>query len=269
VNGWKRLDARRLSVVSLITSAAFFAAMIGTGIVASTTSIVVYAVSFWQYWIYALAFLYRATSLPVFKRDALITRSASLVALAWVYFAEPLNALSIVVVAVGFLLNAAAVAVLGTDRTYYGAELAELPPRHVDAFPYSWMSHPMLIGNMIAFCGTLLHPEFRQKWLPLAALHVVLNLAIILMEAFVRPRNRRASPQEIRPTISLAGFLSTAVLWSVVGAIAAAAILAGSINKSISREVAAFVGACCAGYAYILFASYTLPHEAAGGAPAS
>lgn len=268
MNGGKRLDARQSSVASLIAGAAFFAAMIGTGIVASTTSIVVYAASFWQYWIYALAFLYRAVSLPVFKRDALLARSASLIALAVVYFAEPLNALSLVVVGVGFLLNAAAVAVLGTDRTYYGVELAELPPRRVVAFPYTWMSHPMLVGNMIAFCGTLLHPEFRQKWLALAALHVVLNLAIILMEAYVRPRRRRASSPMNGGTISLAEFLLKIALWIFVGAIAAA-LIGRSINESVSWEVAAFVGACCAGYAYVLFASYTLPHGSAGGASAS
>ena len=48
----------------------------------------------------------------------------------------------------------------------------------------------MLIGNMLAFGGTLLDGAFRQNWWPLGLLHVVVNLAIILMEAY-GGRNRR------------------------------------------------------------------------------
>jgi hypothetical protein len=74
--------------------------------------------------------------------------------------------------------------------------------RRITAFPYSRMSHPMIVGNVLAFGGTLLNPEFRAAWWPLAALHVVLNLALLAME--------RAGPGR-RPAIRLAGVLVLAV----------------------------------------------------------
>ncbi len=45
----------------------------------------------------------------------------------------------------------AAARALGTDRTYYGHEVAGLPHRRITTFPYSWISHPMLAGNIAAF----------------------------------------------------------------------------------------------------------------------
>jgi hypothetical protein len=43
---------------------------------------------------------------------------------------------------------------------------------------------------MIAFGGTLLHPGFREAWWPLAAIHIALNGALIVMETSVAPRPR-------------------------------------------------------------------------------
>jgi hypothetical protein len=46
------------------------------------------------------------------------------------------------------------------------------------------MAHPMLIGNMVAFAGPLLDQAFRTLWWPLAVLHVLLNLLILLIEIY-------------------------------------------------------------------------------------
>src|SRR6185369_3613661 len=70
----------------------------------------------------------------------------------------------------------------GIDRTYYGHEVAGLPPRRITAFPYSLTRHPMILGNVAAFGGTLINPAFRQHWWPLAVLHVSLNIGLLVME---------------------------------------------------------------------------------------
>jgi len=162
-----------------------FIAMIvlGIGVVAGRWTVVVYALSFWHYLIYALAFVPRAVPLRVFVHDAVLLKAASLAVFAAVYLTVMPNLLSLVVVAVGLLFNLSAARALGTDRTYYGYELAALPGKRVTSFPYSVLSHPMLTGNAVAFTGTLLDDTFRAAWWPLAVAHVILNLAILVMEA--------------------------------------------------------------------------------------
>ncbi len=127
-----------------------------------------YLLSFWHYYLYWLAYYYGAAALDDFKRDAVLLKSVSLAVLGCAYLAAPLDGLSLAVVTLGFLLNIAGARALGPDRTYYGHELADLPERRITAFPFSWISHPMLAGNVAAFGGTLLNPVFRQAWWPLA-----------------------------------------------------------------------------------------------------
>jgi len=124
----------------------------------------VYALSFWHYLLYGLAFCIGAVPLRELKRDALATKAVALTALGIAYLGAPVDAVSVTVVGGGFLLNALGARSLGPDRTYYGRELAALPLRRVTSFPYSWMSHPMLVGNMAAFAGTLLNADFRRRW---------------------------------------------------------------------------------------------------------
>jgi hypothetical protein len=88
-------------------------------------------------------------------------------------------------------LNLRAAQVLGLDRTYYGHEVAGLPARRIAAFPYSLTSHPMILGNVAAFGGTLINAPFRAEWWPLASLHVVLNIGLLAME-LAGLRHRRA-----------------------------------------------------------------------------
>ena len=150
---------------------------------AGTAELAVYAASFWHYHVYLLACLFAAVPLRVFKRDAMLLKSMSLAAFAYAYLGAPFDPLSALVVAAGFMLNTAGALSLGSDRTYYGYEIAGLPPLRVDSFPYSVTSHPMLIGNVAAYAGSLLNPQFREAWWPLACTHVALNLALIVMEA--------------------------------------------------------------------------------------
>jgi protein-S-isoprenylcysteine O-methyltransferase Ste14 len=152
----------------------------------------VYALSFWHYLLYWRAYRYGALQPARFRRSALLMKSVALTALASAYLTQPWHWIPSIAIASGFLLNLAGARALGQVRTYYGWELGELPPERVTSFPYSVIPHPMLVGNIVAFGATLLHPEFRQAWWPLAVLHVALNVGLIVMETSVTPAQARS-----------------------------------------------------------------------------
>jgi hypothetical protein len=201
----------------------FVAAVLAGAAIGRERAVAIYLVSFVYYGLYWYAFAWGVDSFRVFKRDALLLKALSVAALAFVYLQAPPDFLSLGVIALGILLNARAASVLGIDRTYYGHELAGLAARRITEFPYSLMSHPMIVGNVLAFGGTLLNPVFRAEWWPLAALHVGLNIALLAME---RAGTRR------RPAIRLAGLLVLAVT------AATATVAAGNDTASslISQE---------------------------------
>ncbi len=151
-------------------------------------ALAVWLLSFWHYYLYWLAFAFSAAPFEVFKRDAVAMKAVSVAALATVYLAAPLDIVSLAVIAAGILLNARAAAVLGVDRTYYGHEVAGLPSEKLTAFPYSHVAHPMILGNVAAFGGTLLNADFARAWWPLAAVHVALNIGLLAMECRGRGR---------------------------------------------------------------------------------
>jgi hypothetical protein len=142
----------------------------------------VYLLSFWHYYLYWLAFAFGSIRFDVFKRDAVAMKTVSVVLLATIYLTAPLDLLSLIVIVGGIVLNLWAAMVLGADRTYYGHEVAGLAPRRITAFPYSLIGHPMIVGNVAAFGGTLINPAFREPWWPLAGLHVALNVGLLVME---------------------------------------------------------------------------------------
>jgi hypothetical protein len=142
----------------------------------------IWLLSFWHYYLYWLAFAFGAVPFDVFKRDAVAMKTVAVAALAVVYLAAPLDPVSLAVIAGGILLNVRAAAVLGIDRTYYGHEVADLPPQRVTAFPYSLIAHPMIVGNIAAFGGTLINPAFAEQWWLLVGLHLALNIGLLAME---------------------------------------------------------------------------------------
>ena len=195
-------------------SAAFVVAVIAIAAATNNPRAAVYALSGWHYLLYFLAYFYGAVPLAMFRRDAIAMKAVALAAFGVAYFAAPLDWRSIAVIAAGFLLNISAASALGADRTYYGFELAGLAPKRIEAFPYSLTAHPMLIGNMVAFAGTLLNEPFRRDWWPLAAAHVALNLGALWMETRVPPRRRGTrivAPDRVAPRCGpLAGSLVVA-----------------------------------------------------------
>ena len=158
----------------------------------------VYLLSFWHYALYWQTFTFGTADFDTFKRNAVILKAVSVAALALVYLRFPIDPASLAVIAGGIFLNAWAAAVLGVDRTYYGHEVAGLPPRRITVFPYSLTAHPMIVGNVAAFAGTLLNAGFREQWWPLASLHVAANIALLVMELSGRRRHRPGRNKESR-----------------------------------------------------------------------
>ncbi len=226
---------------------------------ASSPGLAVYSLSFWHYLLYGLAYRFGVVPLTEFKREALLMKSVSLITLALVYLSASLDYLSIVLVATGFLLNILAAFALGSDRTYYGYELTKLPPLRVTRFPFSVISHPMLVGNMLAYGGTLLNSEFREHWWPLACIHVALNLGLLAMERYVKPLRGGASHDDAskRPLRLWLWPLGLGVVGTGL------AIGAARLTGSIPAPLAAVLGAALAIYACILHRAYTVPRAAA------
>jgi protein-S-isoprenylcysteine O-methyltransferase Ste14 len=221
------------------------AALVAIALLAGRPAIAVYGLSFWHYALYAAAYRYGAVPLDAFKRDAVAMKTLALAALGAAYLSAPLDAASLALVAAGFALNAYAASVLGTDRTYYGREVAGLAPLRVTAFPFSVIAHPMLAGNIAAYAGTLLNPAFRAEWWPLAVAHVALNLGLLWMETGLTPLHRR---RRARPAAAAAAFVAG-------GACAGAAV-----GALVSPHLAAALG-CAGAYAGLVWTRYVPPPD--------
>ncbi|WP_119421567.1 methyltransferase [Desertibaculum subflavum] len=232
---------------STIASAVFVLAIGGLAFAADELALAVYALSWWHYLLYFLAYWFGAIRLAVFRRDAVLMKAAALAVLAAAYLRAPAEPVSLAVVLAGFGLNIAAAAALGVDRTYYGRELDGLPERRVAAFPYSVTAHPMLFGNIAAYAGLLINSEFRATWWPLATMHVVLNLGLLAMETRLAPGRGPADRQRRRRGAALA---TAAAAGSAIGTLAAA---------GAALPIAAAAGTAISLYAWLLFGCYAPP----------
>ncbi|MBX9945882.1 MAG: phosphatidylethanolamine N-methyltransferase family protein [Reyranella sp.] len=204
---FRRYDAIVGRNGSTLCCALFVLVVLLAAAVERSAALAVWLLGFWHYYLYWLAFAFGAIPLNVFKRDAVAMKTVSVAAMAAVYLAAPLDPVSLAVIAGGILLNVRAASVLGVDRTYYGHEVAGLPHRRINAFPYSLTAHPMIVGNVAAFGGTLINPAFAEHWWPLAALHVVLNIGLLAMELAGNRRTVR-----IGGALVFAGVLAGAAL---------------------------------------------------------
>lgn len=172
------LDDMRVPLFTVI----FAAAVLAVSVVAGRFDLAVYALSFWHYVVYALAYCLRSIDHAAFKRDAVLLKALSMALLIAVLVQTVPTPAAIVVAAAGFGLNLWAATVLGADRTYYGVEVKGMPVELSNAMPFSIIRHPMLMGNIIAYGGLLLDSEFREVWWPLVLLHIVGNFVLLLME---------------------------------------------------------------------------------------
>ena len=222
-------------------------------------ALAVYGLSFWHYYLYGLAYRFGEVSLPVFKRDAVLMKSVSLALCGYAYLLAPVNFASAAIVVLGFLLNGLAARQLGSDRTYYGYELVDLPFRRITRFPYSWTSHPMLIGNIAAFGGMLLNSDFRLAWGPLACVHVALNAGLLSMELFVKPLRlavQRGGERGVRHNRD--GRAMENVLFFIACATAGAGIGFWSVRRA-NDLLSASLGASVSAYAWFMYRCYVAP----------
>lgn len=195
-------DLLSSNVRAALIVAAFTLSVLLVALAAGRLDLAIYALSFWHYLVYVLAFCFRRVPHDRFKFDGVLLKTISLLVFAIALLQDTPDIVALVVMALGFGLNSAAAARLGADRTYYGVELAGMPAKWTTAFPYSVMSHPMLFGAMLAYGGALIDAGFRENWWPLAVLHMLLNLMVMIMEARGGADQKRA----------------TALVWSGLGA---------------------------------------------------
>ena len=246
--------------LTLMAMLAFISLVLVASLLLGQAAIAIYVLGFWHYDLYGLAYRYGKVPLALFKRDAVLMKSVALAALGVAYFSCPPDWLSLAVMAAGFGLNALAARVLGVDRTYYGHEVAGLPHRRISAFPYSQVGHPMLVGNMVAYAGTMINDSFREQWWLLASMHVAFNLALLAMEMRVKPlHGAGAAPASATGTpAALAGL-------GAAGAMAGAAVAFVYLGDDRRALAGALLGAGIVIFARVIYGFYSGAVPGTGG----
>lgn len=142
----------------------------------------VYLFSFVHYFLYFFAYTFRAVEPGKFVRDASLFQLVAFGFLFYQYGRMGLDVPSLAVAALGFGLSGLAFLRLGSDRTYFGAELGVVPPGKVSGFPYGVIPHPMIVGKLVGFAGLALHAPFRAAWWPLLLGHVAWYVIVLCQE---------------------------------------------------------------------------------------
>ena len=93
-------------------------------------------------------------------------------------------AASLAMIFAGGAVSSLATKALGVDGTYFGPELGMCEMKWVTDFPYNVIPHPMIVGQLVAFAGVHLLPEFRASWPWLMPVHCALYLMVMVQEQF-------------------------------------------------------------------------------------
>lgn len=101
--------------------------------------------------------------------------------------------LSLVLITAGSVVSMLATKALGLDGTYFGPELGVCKMKWVTSFPYNCVPHPMIVGQLVAFLGVHLVPEFRATWPWLMPVHCALYMVVMLQEHFDVHKRARES----------------------------------------------------------------------------
>ncbi len=147
--------------------------------------------SFVHYLLYLGVFQFRSNiSFGQFKRDAMFFKGvayAQLIGLLLYTFTltPPTEglALSLGLMIVGYGIATAATMALGVDRTWFGVELGQLPPKRIEQFPYGVLPHPMIVGGVLGLLGFHLYEPFRELVPWLVPAHITFYLVHLLQEA--------------------------------------------------------------------------------------
>lgn len=138
-----------------------------------------------------------------FKADVLFFKVLAISHIAYRYasilFATPgtsaspvVLAASLVMIVTGSTVSSLATKALGIDGTYFGCELGMCKTEWVTAFPYNVIPHPMIVGQLFAFMGVQLLPEFRAAWPWLMPAHCAMYTLVMLQEQFDVYRGKKA-----------------------------------------------------------------------------
>jgi len=225
----------------------------------------IYLFSFVHYFLYVVAYTFRAVEPGRFARDATLFQLIALGALFYQYGRMGLDVPSLVVATLGFGLSGLAFLRLGSDRTYFGAEFGvRSQPSKISGFPYGVIPHPMIIGKLVGFAGLALHAPFRAIWWPLLLGHVACYLIVLCQEAakwHVADTYRfEATYRDFARFHQRAGnvavhLITTGLGWlGVFGLVGALALALGATPAAAVSFVAAL---------YAFFCAYTTPDHIA------
>lgn len=115
-----------------------------------------------------VAFGYLTRDCKLFKTMAMAHLARRLLPLVEL----PRDIPGLLVVSIGFVITVVATARLGFVRTYFGSELGFVKPEWIHGFPYGYIPHPMIVGQLMAF-GSIIY-----WWYNLLSAE---NLAILLV----------------------------------------------------------------------------------------
>ena len=82
----------------------------------------------------------------------------------------------------GFSITMMATARLGFVRTYFGSELGFVKPKWIEGFPYGYIRHPMIVGQLTAYSSILCWFDMNAETQLLIGTHMALYTAHMVQE---------------------------------------------------------------------------------------
>jgi len=159
-----------------------------------------YMTSFIHYFRYISTYYYRSeTDYGSFKRDVLLFKTIALTQLGLVYlFPEfmatyvykcdfmpfTFDAVSVLMIASGYVISILATHALGLDRTYFGSELGFCSYERTNQFPYGFIPHPMIVSQVWALLGIAKAPHVNHLLPYVIPTHIALYMTHMLQEQF-------------------------------------------------------------------------------------
>ena len=120
----------------------------------------------------------RACDVGLLIRDCKLYKTISLAHILWcIWSSGSVSFHWVCLVVTGVVLQTTSYAALGDTRTYFGVECGLVPsdePR-VQAFPYSVLHHPMIIGHLALLVGCYNMMDSGAHWIGIQILLVVLH----------------------------------------------------------------------------------------------
>lgn len=165
--------------------------------------------SFVHYFRYITTYyIRRGIDFGSFKRDVLLFKTLALAQIIYHYAFPARHAfewdyVSLAMIVIGYSISMLATSVIGVDRTYFAAELGLVESKWIDAFPYGYIPHPMIVSQIFALLGFYKAAHFRAEWPYVVPIHVTLYVVHMLQEHFnIYQRYDKVDPVVDRHDIS-------------------------------------------------------------------